>query len=92
MPDELKPDELDDYLRGGSDVSCQYRQESATEPPHELDRLVLESAGSLNSKVAFKPQSLAPFAFAASMLLSSMEREIMPIRNGRRHIRRGSSD
>jgi hypothetical protein len=70
MPDELKPDELDDYLRGGSDVSCQYQRESAPEPPHELDRLVLKSAGSSNSKMPFKPQSLAPFAFAASVLLS----------------------
>ena len=70
MPDDLKPDELDDYLRGGSDISCQYQRESAPAPPHELDRLVLKSAGSLNSKMPFRPQSLAPFAFAASVLLS----------------------
>jgi hypothetical protein len=70
MPDEPKTDELDDYLRGASDVSYQYQRESAPVPPHELDRLVLKSAGSLNSKVPFKPQSLAPFAFAASVLLS----------------------
>jgi hypothetical protein len=68
MPEET--DELDDYLRGGSDLSCQYQRESATVPPHELDRLALKSAGSLNSKTPFKPQSLAPFAFAASVLLS----------------------
>jgi len=70
MPDELKPDELDDYLRGGSQQACQYQRESAPEPPHELDRLVLKSAGSSNSTTPFKPQSLAPFAFAASVLLS----------------------
>ena len=70
MPDEPKTDELDDYLRGGSDVSCQYQRESAPLPPHELDRLLLETAGSSNSKAPFKPQSLAPFAFAASVLLS----------------------
>jgi hypothetical protein len=70
MPEELKPDELDDYLRGGSDVSCQYRRESSPVPPHELDRLVLESAGSLKSKRPIRSQSLAPFAFAASALLS----------------------
>ena len=70
MPDEPKTDELDDYLRGGSDVSCQYQRESAPVPPHELDRLVLKSAGALNPKMPFKPQSLAPFAFAASVLLS----------------------
>ena len=70
MPDDLKSDELDDYLRGGSDVSWQYKRESAPLPPHELDRRVLKVAGSLNSKTPFKPQSLAPFAFAASVLLS----------------------
>jgi hypothetical protein len=68
MPDET--DELDDYLRGGSDVSCEYQRHPPPAPPHELDRLVLESAGSLKSKTPFKPQSLAPFAFAASLLLS----------------------
>jgi hypothetical protein len=70
MPEEPKPDELDDYLRGNSDVSCQYQRESAPVPPQELDQWVLKSAGSLKSKTPFKPQSLAPFALAASMLLS----------------------
>lgn len=70
MPEELKRDELDDYLRGGSDISCQYKRESSPLPPHELDRWVLKSAGSLKSKTPFKPQSLAPFAVAASVLLS----------------------
>ena len=73
MPDEI--DELDQYLRGGSDLSRQYKRESAPVPPHDLDRSVLEAASSLKSKTAiskspFKPQSLAPFAFAASVLLS----------------------
>jgi hypothetical protein len=68
MPDET--DELDEYLRGGSDVSCEYQRQPSPAPPHELDRWVLESAGSLKSKTPFKPQSLAPFAFAASVLLS----------------------
>ena len=31
---------------------------------------MLEAAGSLRSRTPFKPQSLAPFAFAASVLLS----------------------
>jgi hypothetical protein len=70
MPEQPAPDELVDYLRGGSDVSCQYRRESSPAPPPSLDRSVLESAGSLKSRTPFKPQSLAPFAFAASVLLS----------------------
>jgi len=70
MPEDLKPEELADYLRGGSDISCQYKRESAPLPPHELDQWVLEVAGSLKSRTAFTPQSLAPFAFAASVLLS----------------------
>lgn len=70
MPDDPKPDELDHYLRGRSDLSCQYKRESSPLPPHELDQRVLKSAGSLKSKSPFKPQSLAPFAFAASVLLS----------------------
>jgi hypothetical protein len=68
MPDET--DELDQYLRGGSDLSCQYKRESSPVPPHDLDRWVLKSAGSLNSKTPFTAQNLAPFAFAASVLLS----------------------
>ena len=68
MPD--LPDELDDYLQGGSDVSSQYHREASPAPPHALDRLVLEAAGSLNSKAPIKSQSLAPLAFAASVLLS----------------------
>jgi hypothetical protein len=70
MPDESMPDELDEYLRGGSDVSCQYKRDSSPGPPHELDRLVLNAAGSLKAKTPFKPQSLAPLAFAASVFLS----------------------
>ena len=70
MPEELKPDELDDYLRGGSEVSCQYRRESSPLPPHDLDRRVLTAAGTLKSRTPFKRQSLAPLAFAASVLLS----------------------
>jgi hypothetical protein len=70
MPDAPLPDELDDYLRGGSDVSCQYRREASPVPPHELDRLVLNAAGSPQAKTPFRPQSLAPLAFAASVFLS----------------------
>jgi hypothetical protein len=72
MPDERMPDELDDYLRGGSPLSGQYGRESSPLPPHALDRMVLEAArpAQLESKRPFKTQSLAPLAFAASVLLS----------------------
>lgn len=70
MPDLPNSDELDDYLQGGSDVSCQYHREASPEPPPTLDRLVLGAAGSLKSKAPLKSQSLAPLAFAASVLLS----------------------
>ena len=70
MPDQPNADELDDYLQGDSDVSCQYRRESSPAPPHALDRLLLEAAGSLDPKAPIRSQSLAPLAFAASVLLS----------------------
>ncbi len=70
MPDESKPDELDAYLHGGSDVSSWYKRESSPAPPQALDQKVLEAAGSLKSRTPFKRQSLAPFALAASVLLS----------------------
>ncbi|HTC37987.1 MAG TPA: hypothetical protein VNW05_09155 [Steroidobacteraceae bacterium] len=70
MPDEPMADELDDYLHGGSDISQQYKRDSSPVPPHELDRLVLNAAGSPQAKTPFRPQSLAPLAFAASVFLS----------------------
>jgi hypothetical protein len=33
MPEEIKPDELDDYLRGGSEVSRQSGRESSPLTP-----------------------------------------------------------
>jgi hypothetical protein len=59
------PDDLDEYLRGGSALSRQYRRESAPAPPHALDRRVLR----LSSQAPGRPW-LAPLAFAASVLLS----------------------
>jgi negative regulator of sigma E activity len=72
MPDEPNPDELDEYLRGESALSRRYQREPAPVPPHALDRLVLESARRppLKSRAPLKSQSLAPLAFAASVLLS----------------------
>jgi hypothetical protein len=62
MPERRLSEELDEYLRGDSAVSRQYRREPAPAPPHALDRLVLEAPR--------RSQSLAPLAFAASVLLS----------------------
>jgi hypothetical protein len=71
MPERRVPDELDDYLRGDSALSQQYRREPAATPPRELDRLVLGQAfSSAKSKAPLRSPSLAPLAFAASVLLS----------------------
>jgi hypothetical protein len=60
------PDDLDEYLRGDSALSRQYRRESAPPPPHALDRRVLL----LSRGTTAKSPCLAPLAFAASVLLS----------------------
>src|SRR6202051_585780 len=60
------PDDLDEYLRGGSALSRQYRRESAPTPPHALDRRALGFARGVKAKSPY----LAPLAFAASALLS----------------------
>jgi hypothetical protein len=60
------PDDLDDYLRGDSALSRQYRRESAPAPPHALDRRVLR----FFREAQGKSPCLAPLAFAASVLLS----------------------
>jgi negative regulator of sigma E activity len=76
----LPPDELDEYLRGGSALSRQYRKASAPLPPPALERRVLQAAaaqvaapdaapGDARDAHA-KPPYLAPLAFAASVLLS----------------------
>ena len=73
------PDDLDEYLRGDSALSRQYRRESAPTPPHALDRRVLGlSRDALDRRVVGlasrdahgKSPCLAPLAFAASVLLS----------------------
>jgi negative regulator of sigma E activity len=71
MPDEHKPgnrapDELDEYLSEAGGLSRQYRREFAPMPPHALDRRVLHAARQRQPK----SQTLAPLAFAASVLLS----------------------
>jgi hypothetical protein len=76
------PDDLEEYLRGDSALSRQYRDESAPAPPHALDRRVLKffreahaphaphapHAGSRTRRAG--APCLAPLAFAASVLLS----------------------
>ena len=68
------PDDLDEYLRGDSALSCQYRRESAPTPPPALDRRVLALSrppGSSDTPAARRAAPyLAPLAFAASVLLS----------------------
>jgi hypothetical protein len=59
-------DDLEDYLRGDSALSRQYRKESAPAPPHALDRRVL----GLSRGAQARSPNLAPLAFAASVLLS----------------------
>jgi hypothetical protein len=78
------PDDLDEYLRGDSALSCQYRRESAPAPPPGLDRRVLEmSRAAVDLRPPDDPRTprisraksgtspcLAPLAFAASVLTS----------------------
>ena len=74
------PDDLDEYLRGDSALSCQYRREPSPTPPPALDARVLElsrlpgangACGSNGARAARgNAPCLAPLAFAASVLLS----------------------
>jgi hypothetical protein len=66
MPATSPHDDLEDYLRGDSALSRQYRREPAPAPPHALDRRIL----GLSRGVQDKSPCLAPLAFAASVLLS----------------------
>ena len=64
------PDDLDEYLRGDSTLSRQYRRESSPAPPHALDRRVLRLSREAQGSAQRLMQCLAPLAFAASVLLS----------------------
>jgi hypothetical protein len=64
------PDDLDDYLRGDSALSRQYKKESAPMPPHALDRRVLGSCREAQGTAPRLTPCLAPLALAASVLLS----------------------
>jgi hypothetical protein len=63
-------DDLDNYLRGGSALSRQYRRESAPAPPPALDRRVLKLSRDAQGTAHRRTPCLAPLAFAASVLLS----------------------
>jgi hypothetical protein len=62
------PDDLNEYLRGDSELSREYRKESTPTPPPALDRRVLSLAAPRGTHG--KSPYLAPLAFAASVLLS----------------------
>jgi hypothetical protein len=64
------PDDLDDYLRGDSALSRQYKKESMPMPPHALDRRVLGSCREAQGTAQRLTPCLAPLALAASVLLS----------------------
>jgi hypothetical protein len=74
-PDKDLPDEqqLDEYLRGGSAVSQQYRQLPSADVPAEVDRLVLRQAQEAVKARPAKSRTWArwtgPLALAASAVL-----------------------
>lgn len=65
-----QPDDLDEYLRGHSLLSQQYRRESAPAPPHLLDRRVLRLSREAQGTAQRLTSCLQPLAFAACVLLS----------------------
>ncbi|HEX2101915.1 MAG TPA: hypothetical protein VHF69_14680 [Candidatus Synoicihabitans sp.] len=75
LPDKDLPDEqqLEEYLRGGSAVSRQYRQLPSTDVPAEIDRLVLRQAQEAVKSRPAKSRTwmrwTAPLALAASAVL-----------------------
>ncbi|HEX3849059.1 MAG TPA: hypothetical protein VHV81_16880 [Steroidobacteraceae bacterium] len=67
--------ELEEYLRGGSALSLQYRREGGAAPAHAVDRRVLALSRQAPSEAPArdtrgKSPCLAPLAFAACVLLS----------------------
>jgi hypothetical protein len=65
-----QPDDLEEYLRGDSALSRQYRSESAPAPPHVLDRRVLRFSREAQGTAPRLTPCLQPLAFAACVLLS----------------------
>lgn len=74
-PDQDLPDEpqLDEYLRGGSAVSRQYRELASADVPAEIDRLVLRQAQEAVKARPAKSRAwmrwTGPLALAASAVL-----------------------
>jgi len=70
LPDEQQ---LEEYLRGGSDVSRQYRQLQSSDVPAELDRLVMRQAQEAVKSRPAKSRTwvrwAGPLALAASAVL-----------------------
>jgi hypothetical protein len=62
----IPTDDLEEYLRGDSALSRQYKREPAPAPPPALDRQVQRSS----SETPVRSPYLAPLALAASVLLS----------------------
>jgi hypothetical protein len=50
------PDDLQEYLRGGSALSRQYKNESAPMPPNALDRRVLKCTREAQGRSSREPQ------------------------------------
>jgi hypothetical protein len=50
------PDDLQEYLRGGSALSRQYKNESAPVPPNALDRRVLKCSREAQGRSSGEPQ------------------------------------
>ena len=84
---KARRDELDDYLRGNSDVSRTYRQLQHPKVPNGIEQKISEYARAaladdvaskppprmrdINKPVVRKPSWFAPFSLAASVLLSA---------------------
>jgi hypothetical protein len=78
-PDDSNDGELEEYLRGGSEVSRRYRAAANEAPPAELDRMVMVRARAMErtewlENKSFPRRSRAqwalPFAVAATVVVS----------------------
>ncbi|HKU13098.1 MAG TPA: hypothetical protein VJQ52_01810 [Steroidobacteraceae bacterium] len=75
MSDPIDIKALDEYLKGGSEISARYRETGREDVPPELDRRVLDAArAAVASEGTKRPRSWlrwsAPVALAASVVLA----------------------